>query len=59
MGEFGPVVCVGFVFGGTCACILVEEDEFSPPTGQGCVRQYVLGCLLMIKFMFLSCLLFG
>ena len=35
MGEVGLVVCVGFVLGGTCVCILVGGGEFfSPSDGQ-------------------------
>ena len=46
MGDIGPVVWVGFVLGGTCACILVVEGEFFfLLDGQGCVRCYVLGYL--------------
>ena len=28
MGEVGLVTCVGFMLGGTSACILVGESEF-------------------------------
>ena len=31
MGEAGPVVCVGFVLGGTCVCILIGGGEFFFP----------------------------
>ena len=31
MGEVGPVVCVGFVLGGTCVCILAGAGEFLFP----------------------------
>ena len=35
VGEVGLVVCVGFVLGGTCVCILVGGGEFfSPSDGQ-------------------------
>ena len=41
MGEVHPVVCVDFVLGESCACVLVGEVEvylfiFSSD-GQGCV----------------------
>ena len=43
--EFGPVAWVGFLVGGTHACILVGWSESCPSDGQGCIRWYVLGCL--------------
>ena len=64
MDKVGPLVCVGFVLGVTCACVLVGGGElllcfvlFSPSEGQGCVGWS--SCLLMIGFVFLFCLLFG
>ena len=45
MGEFGPVSCVGFLVGGTGACILVGGAESFPSDGQDHVRCCVLGCL--------------
>ena len=64
MGEVGPVVCVDFMLGGTCAYILTGEGEIFASYGQDCVRWYVFGylwkaCLMMVMFVFLSCLLFG
>jgi len=60
----GPVVYVEFVLGVTCVCVLVEKVNFFPLMGRACVRWYVLwclwdgeACLLMIGFVFLSCLL--
>ena len=41
MGEVGPVVCLGFMLGGTCAYVLVGGGEFFPSGGQGYVRLYV------------------
>ena len=31
MGEVDPVICVGFMLGGTCACILVGGGKFFSP----------------------------
>ena len=31
VGKAGPVVCVDFVLGGTCVCILVGGGEFLFP----------------------------
>ena len=41
------MVCVSFVLGMNCACILVGGSEvwvFSPSNGEGCVRWYILEC---------------
>ena len=44
VSEAGPVVCVGFMLGGTCACLLVGGGEFSPPSNeQGCVSGVFWG----------------
>ena len=64
VGKFGPVVCVSFVLGMNCACVLVGGGEvlfFFPSNGEGCVRWYILECLwessvLMTGFVILSCL---
>ena len=45
MGEVGPVSWVGFMFEGTCACVLVGGSAFFPSDGQGQVRWCLLGCL--------------
>ena len=63
VGKFNPVVCEGFLLGVTCACILVGQIFIIPSAGQSYVRWYVLeclweSCLLIIEFVFLSCLLF-
>ena len=31
MGKVVPGVCIGFLFGVNCACVLVEKGEFSSP----------------------------
>ena len=63
MDEVGPVVCVDFMLGGTCAYILVGGDEIFASYGQDSVRWYVFdylwkACLMTVRFVFLSCLLF-
>ena len=46
---FGPVSCVGFLMGGTGACVLVGRAESFPSDEQGHVRWCVLGvCELSI-----------
>ena len=64
MGKAGLAVCVGFVLGGTCVCVLVGGNGvfclfvfFLLSDEQGCVRWYVFRCLwevclLMIGFIF-------
>ena len=34
VGEVGPVICVGFIFRGSCACILVGGEVLSPLMGR-------------------------
>ena len=43
VGAVGPVVCVGFMLGGTCACLLVGEGEFFPPLLSRSVLVVCLG----------------
>jgi len=55
MVKVGSFVCVDFVLGGTCACILVGGGElgffccclffFFPSDRQDSVRRYILVCL--------------
>ena len=37
MGEVGSVACVGFLVGGTGACVLMSGARSRPSGGQGCI----------------------
>ena len=37
VGKVCAMVCVGFMLGMTCACILLEGSEFFPSDGQTCI----------------------
>ena len=41
MGKVGSVHCVGFLVGGTCACVLVDEAGTCLSGGQDCIRSCV------------------
>ena len=44
MGKFGSVTCVGFMSGGTCACVPEGRGKFFfPSDGQGSVRRVFWG----------------
>ena len=45
VGKAGSVGCVGFLVGGTGACVLMDEAGTCLSGGQACVRWCVLGCL--------------
>ena len=45
MGDVVSVGCVGFLVGGTSACVLVDEPGSCLSGGQDHVRWCVLGCL--------------
>ena len=55
VGEVGPVACVGFLVGGTGACVLVSVAGSCPSGGQGHVHWCVWGvCELHITLGILS-----
>ena len=51
-----PVVCVTFILGVICACLLVEGDKFfSPSDGQGCEVAVMSTDDLVSIFVFVVC----
>ena len=45
LGKVGSVACVGFLVGGTGACVLVGGAASFLSGGQGHVQWCILGCL--------------
>ena len=45
MGKAGSVGCVGFLVGGTGACVLMDEAGTCLSGGQACVWWCILWCL--------------